>query len=1654
MSRDLRVRRAPAGLLAAMALAVAGSAAAASLSLYDLDAMPLALACRDVCAAQPAIDRAACQSSCQYQVDSGWEKSGLAPIDQTDWMLAILEYWDDGSRTASCAADGGVVLPIAKCAQGLCSTAHPEPGACDDEDVDGLLGWEEALIGTDAGVKQTACASNAQCDFTTQCDFKFELGRGYCLKPRACKDGPGLGCTAFHLEQVASNMQEVILHVSYDYSPTPATVLDLRVLYSATDLVLLDARPLPLLSEANKGVSVTHPTAGVLRLVVLGAGSMDPIPNGSIVELVFQRVTNRSTTVRFDSADVYQRGAMAPSQGAAQASLAQEGLWGDPIELSGTGGRLLLAYSFDSLANPIEYRDGVPLADRLCLQMGIRGACPTTTLAALDLLQKGSLASKTLIDGVVGKAAYFDGTWDHLELPLLVNLPSEATAAVQPDDQSTALSVWILPEGRSPEELPGGHQIIWSHQSAGTQRMRYGIRADETAGDPSKVDLSWFDYGAADAQGNPKLVPFAAGLPLHKWVHLGMSLDAATGAAHLYVDGVFRQAVTVSGTPAISCPTFDDQDPTRIILRKQGEGSTRQGELIYLSTPQNGLFGVDRMDPTGFGGSPVVRPTDATVQDPDYSPLVDKVVYSSNQSGDAEIWIADGDGSNPVKLTTGFGNADIGVFARRPRWSPNAKKIVFESNVFDVKQPDNPGRVYQLYVINYPAGDPSAPLPSLDYQARLLNGTVKDVRLTINGARNHSGARWLSNDDIAYSWADPLYKSFQAEQRPVSSASSTESSVDDIPRTGDEYESSVRLLSASPRTTTSGTDDSRLLLVHEKTSFVAASSFSLSTQETSLDPTTGLTVTIVRVTHSPAADAGAESWPRDIPGLYLSYDVTAAGVDLAGSRAGSGLAGSPGVPDKTLELGDVGFTGSRDARFVKISVSGSTSPPLSRNAEIAVIRFVSLKKQKQDDPPPPPLNLELKLRVSSRALYLRDRARIEKGALELVLDSNLIEQVDQAAFSPDRKQLLLAGISRSRPKLLRASLVAPPESATGPGGAYSLADAQVIQTTSTRIEGLSWTALDLYAPCHRVAADRDATTGVYRQAFRGALDELKVYSYARDEGAFLSDAQRGHEWLKAAGRDGVLPPIRPTCRGLDTECPPYMICDSNTNSCMHQPCDVMDAGSCANDNHGVCTFRPLPIEDENPESDWLCSSECSTNSQCLQHDCLNGPCRFCANGACNECTVSQINYGSFTAVETVGCPDRNAWACENGNCVSQCYRIENSVSKYLCNPTEEYCLRGRCTPMKWDWSELGPSSLASLGEMKLSPLEYTVATPQHVSILIGAFGVEDYGHSPELLVEGRVEGSQEAFLSTWFSIGRVLVYNRTLDQAEDEGRMYRVVTQFPVTDLRLRLVTPPLENFGAAATGYGFPGEDIHKAAGSQFVLGYALNIPSWQVREACYGDPDTWGLCGDPVKKNTQSFRPYLRGGQPAVVLTKVTVNGMGVFPKASSTDGGAGALVTDLICSYEGSAEPAAMGQAAKKVFFGKVEEESSNEQLLYCQRNPGKCGGVTQDAVVPFVSPGVGLLNCNYFNPADQERSAGLTIRSIPKIQFTSPPFLSESPNDCRFIDQRDPNRSTQCYEIADGDGSFDVMNPKAMEKPTTYSILDFDIFRFFAWDSQGP
>ncbi|MFH0899425.1 MAG: hypothetical protein V2A73_02225, partial [Pseudomonadota bacterium] len=605
-------RRGLAILIASLLeVGVTAPAGAAPLSLSEVHELNTWVQCTEGCpplASRPTYDEQTAHFACLAACGSSsrlWEKNGVAPVDRRDLELALLEAQDEFDPHPSLVcyrgADDEIVVPGALCTGYVCEASpactavecardfavelqctEEEPGGprcwwpadqrppacpdvvctakptrsaddCRDQDGDGLPAWLERHKKTSDTQAAALCGGNAPCAFDHRCDFSVDLGAGICV-PRTA----GEGSTVFHLELVAEDDQQVLVWVYYDYSPIPARVLDLHIVYDDEQLTLADARPLPSLALFGKQLVTTRLADGSLRVAVLDPGSSSPIQTGPIVELAFQRLGDAASSIRFDTTDANQVESMAPLQGDRdnQAALANDGLWGSPVAAGARGDadtRLLLWYGFESAAAPLAYSN-IPGAEELC---GVMAECaneedPTLRaklVAKLAALQTGELTSSTAIEGVTGNAVFLDGHSDHLRLPVQYQQPLEAGS------QSFSFFTWFYTEGNSSDERKDTPQILFSHNGF-DERTRFGLEL--LTGDDSGMDLVFFAGDLLAKTPRPVYLPVARNLAKRVWHQAGMTVDATSGEVVLYLDGKRTASYRLSQPPAaVSCPQFD-----------------------------------------------------------------------------------------------------------------------------------------------------------------------------------------------------------------------------------------------------------------------------------------------------------------------------------------------------------------------------------------------------------------------------------------------------------------------------------------------------------------------------------------------------------------------------------------------------------------------------------------------------------------------------------------------------------------------------------------------------------------------------------------------------------------------------------------------------------------------------------------------------------------------------------------------------------------------------------------------------------------------------------------------------------------------------------------------------------------------------------------
>jgi len=1678
-------------LLPALVVAAASARAGAQpLTLAELDSLGAWVDCREACDAAAAVDRQVCLDACGAP-DPAWEKDGVAPVSRNDLDLAGLEIADAGAGTEICYRDQGrVVVPAALCPGTLCegmpscsdadcnATTRPRAcppvvcrirpvrsvAACSDGDGDGVPAWLETATGTSDTAADAVCESNSECDFRTSCVADVDVGAARC-RARTC--GPD-GCTAFHLETVAADDQQVLIHLWYDHSPAPARALDLLVRYDRQSLLLADARPLPNLSAFHKQLYTSHLSDGTLRVVIMDATSVEPIRPGPLVELVFQRISDDASTVSFSADDAAQEAAIAPLQGSltTQESLHDDALWGPaalvPARADAERARLLLWYSFDAPGVALEYAH-VPDGDALCARFPV---CANETdpvertrmILRLRSLQAGAVPAAAQIAGVVRGGLYLDGARDVLRLPVQVLEPYEAAG------QSFTLSTWFYTEGNGLDENAASPQLLFTH-NANDERTRFGLML-EPAGDGT-WDLAFFSGDWLDP-AHLSRTPVSTGIALRTWHHAAVALDASTGSAGLYFDGS-RTGEHRMGTvpPPVSCPSF--QRGSDVLLHEEGDIVGGQPSESLWWAPQRGpAYQIERADLNGQASARVVGDGQHWFQDVDYLPFLEKMVYSSNLAGQFEIWIADADGAHAKQLTVGFGDTARGIFARRPRWSPDGTAIVFESNVYDVLAGHNTGRGYQLYYVGY---DPAAgrvaialegggTAEQLDYAAHVTGQTIGGYQLT-RAEANHVNTWWLSGraaggvrGEIIYEKSDSRFRG-NVVQRLRIPDNIRETSPADVTGLGDPSDEK-RVLSAF-RTVIAGVrpqEVANLLYDRFRVSYEPSAQFTPSALESG-------DVAEVTVTHAPAGYA-PDCWdfnhdrqrdtaedlnrdgvydendclPVDVRDLYVQFDtrywdplVSVADVESAASGTVLRPEAQGGV-GKKLQLSVVE---TEFGSFVRVEIlSPINSLPIPAG-DVARVVF----QRKLAGAPGVPFGL--RVRQSRSSLFMKDLTRpVSPTGFDL---AGVLDDVESAAFSPDGSRVLLSGTSMARPLLVKT------RSVQGAAGAERLSQ------VPARVRGMKWSREQKFYPCNWVGGYRNPSSNLVSSGLRGGLDDLKIFAGVRDPDAIRSEAERGLERLRVEGRDGPVESRLPACGTMHADCPAFHLCVAG--QCRMLECDPADPYACVAEG-GRCVVRPVAVEQEGSGTAgfrWVCAAECAADTQCFTQACLNGPCRYCetATNSCIECRYAVQDYGTFSIAGIEGCPDRNSFQCVSGACRTECYTIRDGQSIYRCDPTLEYCRQGRCVTLDWDWTDFAPASLGALSETVHTAVPgavRTVAIGEMSVVEFKAYGRGDYGHPPEVLVEGRLVAAdgRSYYGGEWFEIGRVYVYNETKPQAD--GRRHYLHVPHPVSDLRMRLVHTPYEDLNAAASGLGGRDKDfcradaqasarageqpdfaacIYRPPGSRFHIGYEGQIPIEEIAAACRqkqraGCPST-----------TDQLRAYLSGESPSVIVSEVRLNG------ASAT------IDANPVCSYEGTLDPIEAGTIRpKKLYYGDIVKELSPEKNAWCAADPSRCNTAT--TLLDFKTRSGGafaLLNCNYDDPISNQH-AGAEFTLPPWRQQWSSGALRETANSC--LVEVDPIRREQCFEYQGGDT---LLDPMAAEMEL-YQTLEFTLPRFFAHD----
>ena len=1749
-------------VIAAVLSPVASAARPLKLSeVHDLSAYLTCVATCPVPLSSAGYDEYAAYRECLVPCGHAprlWEKNGVVPVDDTDLELALLEYQQqvDTTRQVICYADveRTIVVPGALCTGDTCEQMPecsdadcaaptavdlqcqdtPNTGPvcwwpdhrrkaecpdvvckaqplhtfqeCADADGDTLPAWLEQALGTDDNVSNPPCSSQNPCAFSHTCAPTNQLGSTACL-PRVCVGA----CSAFHLQRVADDDQEVIVHVHYDFTPIPARALDLFITFDHSLLTLQDARRLAPLILEQKQLATTHLADGMTtRLSVFDTAATHAIPTGPIIELVFRRHTLKPVTgpagptstidvpavIAFTSDSALRAKAVAPLQGnqKTQLELEADAAWGPPVlvpALDQVTTRLRLWYSFDAGTAPLAYAS-VPTASVLC---GKLASCANEDdvldkarqLALLGELQAGTVAGGEAIAGLSGSALYLDGGSDHLRLPVSFEEP------LAPMAQSVSLSLWFYGEGSSAFEQKKSPQVLMSHM-AFNERSRFGLLLKPEGGD--LLTLVLFSGDLLGKSPPPVEVTVAKGIAERTWHHVGYALDSATGKVDLYFDGKRVGDTTLAQPPSlISCPQFFAA--TNVVLHEEGKDvlGGKAPERLYFAQEQNNLASLHRTDAAGLGDLELVGDTQFSYTDPDYSPVADRLVFSANVSGSAEIWMAHADGSHRTQVTQGFGDAFLGFSARRPRWAPDGSGIVFDSNAFDAftgpgDNDDTRGR--HLYYVPY---DPTKPNPAtggvgalttpdgavlttLAYPVLVANGSIGAYRLTNDALSGQQwNAHWLTGKgspaegqrgELLHSAAagdlkDQHVARIAIDAQPGLSKSNEVTGL----RTPEQ---TTRLLAARhvekpavPQPIVAET----LLFERGSQSFEVTSQFGLQAT------TVGTTLTLA-VLHQPNGHAngcwdtnfntlddvaedlnGDGSWtvddcmPVSVRNLFIEFDAKKYLPVLETAQGGANAPGALlGPLAKTLKLG-VEYPDGR--AFVRVEVLSALNTKPLPAGELARLQF-TVQPEGVGAVAFAPF-----VRTTVVEWFTRDL--LSAAAPQPFDSAGMFESMTQAAFSPAGDRLLLLALSGARPVLLRTESLS------------SAANAKKLPEPTGQVTGLDWERRDGYMACNWVGGVLHPQTKALQWGLRGGLDDVKLYAGLRDPDAFRSEAERGRAFLSQAGLSGQVASKLPSCTTSHLECPPYTLCVDAT--CKMVACDASEPTSC-HAHGGRCTLRPLDIEQETtgPKGEdpfaWVCAADCAVDKQCFEQECKNGPCRFCdaERQSCIECRNTVQTFGALSLTVVEGCPDQKSFRCEAGSCVSDCYTSTGDQTVYLCDPALQYCQGGRCVLHDWDWWDLGPASFAGgTATERVVPKAptsgwngYTMSVDQRISIALKTYGVSDYGSAPHIVVEAR---GGPFYGGTWQRVGEAIVQATT--QAQAQQRPIVLSSPWVFDALRLRLVTPPYDNLAAAGTGLGANDKDFcvadlqataaatgetadpsrctRRAQGSRYWLGYGAELPTHDAAQAC----QEHGLSAClPVHAGEHD---YIDGGAPAAVVLDVEVDGASVMNN----------ITHDTICAYgdygPGAVVPFANG-APKKVLYGDISTEQSPQQTAFCATPGVSCQSPGASGLVefPHAQQGKALLNCNVVDPAHGDETAAITMDNIiiPDEWPARSGAITLDTGDACMVEVN-AKLTTPCYEWQDGKVSLDP-NLAAVTSGDSVpqGTLDFGLFTSFGHD----
>ncbi|UCD24896.1 MAG: PD40 domain-containing protein [Gemmatimonadota bacterium] len=228
----------------------------------------------------------------------------------------------------------------------------------------------------------------------------------------------------------------------------------------------------------------------------------------------------------------------------------------------------------------------------------------------------------------------------------------------------------------------------------------------------------------------------------------------STDPAVLEVDDVGKLSPGGFGTAQVVVSTpWGSADTTTVYV---------QGEVLvtYTSAGQADLYSFDRDQ---VDTRHQVTDLPGNELNARYSPDGTKIAYVSDERGNIDIYVADGDGSNPMRLTTTV------AFENSPAWTPDGQQIVFESDAGGTSQiwimNVDGSDVRQLTHGEYPSGQPVVSPNGQTIAFSSERDEKKDIYLMNLDGANQRNFTSSDVDEVAPEWLGDSTLVYMVEER-------------------------------------------------------------------------------------------------------------------------------------------------------------------------------------------------------------------------------------------------------------------------------------------------------------------------------------------------------------------------------------------------------------------------------------------------------------------------------------------------------------------------------------------------------------------------------------------------------------------------------------------------------------------------------------------------------------------------------------------------------------------------------------------------------------------------------------------------------------------------------------------------------------------------